>query len=320
MKSVCPTSYDPSAKCPNFEKFVFEILGDDPDLFVFVQMLFGAALIGQSTYKQFLPIFSGQGRNGKDTLLNTISFVMGPQLATAVQSEILLDSGARSSQGPSPDKMKLRGLRLAICNETSQGRRFNTGTTKMLTGAGAISARPLHGQEITFEPSHLLVLMTNHRPAYPPDDYAFRKRIKNVNFPLSFVSEPEAPNERKEILKLGEKLQKEASGILNWLIEGCLEFQRRGCSLIDPEAVKRAGADYLKDVDVIGYFIEDCCTTGPDASVTTKDLYTAYRQWALDSGHKALSKIGFSRYIAKRFESGRDMKARGFLGIGLLSS
>ena len=319
LKSVCPTSYDLDAKCPQFEKFLFQILGDDLDLFNFVQILFGASLIGQSTYKQYLPIFSGQGRNGKDTLIGTIAHVMGKQLAAPVQAELLLDTGTRSSQGPSPDRMKLKGLRLAYCNETSAGKRFNSGVAKALSGGGSISARPLHGQEITFEQSQLLILLTNNRPIPPVDDFAFWQRIKPVHFPLSFVSDPTAPNERKADPKLSEKLKRESSGILNWLVEGCLEYQRQGCLINDCEAVKRTSRDYLKDNDLVGLFIDECCLSDKSARVTVKELYNSYRKWAEESGQRAITKDAFSKYMTKRFDSAKDRNHRYYLGIGLLT-
>jgi len=321
LKSVCTTVYDPTAECPNFKKFLFEVLGDDPDTFIFMQKLLGASLIGQSTYKQYLPIFSGQGRNGKDTLMGVLCHVLGPQLTAPVQSELLLDTRARSSQGPSPDKMKLRGLRIAYCNETSQGKRFNTGTVKVLSGGGQISARPLHGAEVTWEQTQILILMTNNRPSAPVDDYAFWKRIKAVHFPLSFVEDPTGPNERKADPKLSEKIKKEAPGVLNWLIEGCLEYQREGCTLIEPDAVKKACADYLKDVDLIGMFIEDCCLVAKGLYVPTKDIYAKYRDWVLTGGsnNKPVTTTAFSLYLKKRFDSGKTTKGnRCFFGIGLL--
>jgi putative DNA primase/helicase len=327
IRAFCPTTYDPLAECPNFENFLFEIIGDSAEVFLFVQTLFGAALIGQGNLKQYVIIFSGQGRNGKDTLISAIAHTLGSNLASSIQSELLLDSrkGARSSQGPSPDKMRLRGLRLAFCNETSQGQKFNSGMVKMLSGGGQMSARPLHGAEVIWEQTHLLLLMTNHKPSAPVDDYAFWQRIKPVHFPLSFVDDPQEENERKQKPNLSATLKQEAAGILTWMINGCLEYQRQGCALKDPEAVKAESREYLNEVDLIGKFIEECCFKGKTAEVLRAAAYAAYRKWAEENGHWPVSNTAFGTYMNKRFYIDKNKKdsknSRGqriYPGVGLL--
>ncbi|GAB6061156.1 phage/plasmid primase, P4 family [Desulfonatronum parangueonense] len=303
IKSPCPTAYDPGATCPTFENFISTVFEDDPELVRFVQRVFGAALIGQSTYKQFLIILHGQGRNGKDTLLSIIAHVLGNHLAGTIAAELLLDSGKfgrRSSQGPSADIMRLRGLRLAFATETSDGRRFDSGMAKMLSGGGSLTARPPYGRRnIEFEQSQLIFLLTNHRPHAPVDDYAFWKRVKNIPFVLSFVDDPQQPHERLKIADIADQCKAEAPGILNWMIQGCLDYQRNG--LPEPEAVKAATEQYIKDEDLIGHFIEDCCFTGQQFSVKAGALYHRYKEWAVEGNTRPMTATAFGRYMGKRF-------------------
>lgn len=319
IKSPCPTAYDPEATCPTFLHFISTVFEDDPELIRFVQRAFGAALIGQGTFKQYLIILSGIGRNGKDTLCAIILFVLGTHIAGEIPVELLLDSGkygARSSQGPSADLMKLRGMRLGIATETSEGRRFDTGTAKKLTGGGKITARPPYGRRnVEWEQTHMIFLQTNHKPHFPVDDYAFRKRVKPIHFPLSFVDEPDPakPNERQKIADIGERMKPEAPGILNWLITGCLDYQKNG--LPEPDSVKAAMSEYLKDTDIIGHFIDDRCTQAPHFSAKAGPLFHAYREWCAENNHRAVSSTAFGRYIGTRFEKGR----KEYIGIGLLS-
>ena len=94
------------------------------ELISFVQVVIGMALIGISSQKQYLIILSGAGRNGKDTLIAIINYVLGSYLSGPIAPELLLDQGKfgrRASGAPSADIMRLRGLRLAWVSETSQG-------------------------------------------------------------------------------------------------------------------------------------------------------------------------------------------------------
>jgi putative DNA primase/helicase len=56
---------------------------------------------------------------------------------------------------------------------------------------------------------------------------------------------------------LAEKLKAEWPGILQWMVEGCIDWQRRG--LDPPEAVTAATAAYLEAEDAMAAWIEDCC-------------------------------------------------------------
>lgn len=56
---------------------------------------------------------------------------------------------------------------------------MNVNQVKYITGAGRITARPLYGGYIDFEPTHHIMLFTNHTPRVPSEseDYAIWKRL-----------------------------------------------------------------------------------------------------------------------------------------------
>lgn len=150
-------------------------------------------------------------------MLEIIKEVLGSSLAGAIQSELLLNQDRiRSSSGPSPDVMRLRGLRLVWASETQEGRKLDAGKVKLLTGGGELTARAPYGKyEITFSQSHTLFLLTNSKPHAPADDYALWKRLILIPFTMSFVENPQDVNEKKADKYLIEELKKEKEGILN---------------------------------------------------------------------------------------------------------
>jgi putative DNA primase/helicase len=319
IKSPCPTAFDPQAAAPAFDQFLSEIFAGDTELVEFAQRVFGMGLIGESFFKQYLIILSGKGRNGKDTLISIIGHVLGNCLAGPIAPEMLLDSGKfgrRSSSGPSPDLMRLRGLRLAWASETSQGRRFDVGKAKMLTGGGKINARAPYGRrEVEFEQSHLIFLLTNHRPHAPVDDYAFWKRICNIPFTESFVDDPQEPHEHKVDKDILSKLKKEAPGILRWLIEGCLKYQRDG--LQPPNAVRSANEDYRRSEDTMQDFIDEECLVHPNASCKAGKIYERYQEWTRSVGIKPMSLTAFGKQISNRGFTKRVSNGVIYEGIGL---
>ena len=269
----------------------------------------------RSQIEHVLAVLWGEGRNGKDTLLETLINVLG-NLAQPVGAEVLLD-GSKNPNAATPHLYAIRPLRLAWVSETNEGARLDTGQVKLLTGGGTITARPLYGKPINFKPGYLLMLVTNHRPHANADDYALWKRLLLIPFTQSFVDDPKADNEHKRDPHLKDKLALEAPGILAWLVQGCLNWQKDG--LNPPNIVMRATKEYQEEEDLIGHFIEEQCVEGSQMKVKAGDLYNAYKNWAIDYGFKPMSNTAFGNRIGKRFEKDRRNDGIYYIGVGLRS-
>lgn len=285
-----------------WEQTIMDIFNNDAVLVSYIQRLFGYGITGVIS-EHVMPVFWGQGRNGKSMIVETIRHALGP-LAGPVLPEMLLDQGYfRSSGGPSPDIMALKGLRLAFASETDEGRRISSSKVKMLTGGDSLKARNPHDRyETTFQPTHKLFLMTNHKPHADANDFAFWERLHLVPFMLSFVTRvPSAENERAADPGLPAKLRDEAPGILSWLVRGCLEWQQSG--LDPPMLVREATQQYRKDEDLVGEFIDARCMTGDTYSVKATDLYTAFTDWYVENcGARVPSQKKFGTMMGKKFE------------------
>ena len=318
IKTICPTEWEGiDTPAPIWERFLFEIFNKNADLVAYIQRLFGFGLTGLTTEHVF-PIFWGQGRNGKTTMLEALANVMG-QLVGPIQAEMLLDQGRlRSSAGPSADLMALRGRRIAWGNETDEGRRLNAGKLKSLTGGDSITARPPFGKrEITFKPTHTLLLLTNHKPRIAGDEYALWKRLHLVPFPLSFVPDPDPalPNERLVDTRLPQKLEAEAPGILAWLVRGCLEWQKQG--LNPPDAVKAATDEYRSEEDVLGIFLDECCDFSPTATVRAGVLHAEYKRWCEKNGYYPMSMKTFGQRMGARFDKSSGKSRVFYRGLSI---
>jgi putative DNA primase/helicase len=304
--------------CPDWEKSIDDIFLGNADMVAFVQRLLGYALIGE-VREHILPVFWGQGRNGKGTILEVLHSVLG-ELASPIQSELLLDQGrAKSSSGPSPDVMALRGLRLAFASESDENRRFSPSKVKWLSGGDTLVGRHPHDKyETTFKPTHTLFLMTNNRPNAPSDDFAFWERVLLIEFQVSFVRrEPRAENERPADPDLRVKLAAEYPGILAWLVRGCLAYQERG--LDPPESVKTSTAGYRREEDYVADWIDDACELGSGFKEQSAVLYGSFASWWAQTvskrGHPSQRKWGRWMMCGRGFIKERE--AGGFFYHGL---
>ncbi len=254
------------------------IYNNDLEQISFMQRLFGYGLLGVALEHVF-PVLIGRGRNGKSVLVEAISYVMG-DYAGVVPSEMLLDTNRPVNASQSdPTLMSLKGLRLAIASETDEGRKFSAARVKWLTGGDTITARGLYDKHPTeFDPSHLLVLLTNHEPGAPVGDMAFWERCFLIRHLLSFVRrKPEKDFEREADPELPSKLKKEGPAILAWLVRGCLDYQKNG--LNPPSSVISSTKEYRDDEDYIGQFLETCCLIQGGVNVGATDLYVAFTIW-----------------------------------------
>lgn len=317
IKTVCPTEwkglYEP---CPIWDKFIDEILDNVKSMASFIHRIMGCSISG-SVIDHILPIFWGPaGRNGKGTFFDVIRFTCGP-LAEPIKAEMLLEQGRlKHSSSPDSDIMLLRGRRIVWASETDEGRKFNIGKVKWLSGGDILTGREPYGKDqVSFTPTHTLFLMTNNRPKTDPNDNALWQRIHLVEFKTSFIDEPQKPSEKKRDPLLPEKLKAEASGILAWLVRGCLEWQKQG--LNPPREIKEATAAYQRDEDIVGQFISERCTIDLNMYATAGDLYSSYKEWCEEYVYKELSPHKFSDYLLKQFVRDDKGRHRTYRGIGL---
>jgi putative DNA primase/helicase len=317
IKTVCPTEWRGSnVPAPKFERFVSDIMAGDVNKIQYLKRLLGSALPGE-VIDHILPILWGQhGRNGKSVLLEILRFVLGP-LAGPIQAELLLaQKFTRSSAAPSPDLMGLRGKRLVWASEIDEGRKLNAGKVKWLTGADALIGRsPFARREVTFNPSHTLLMITNFKPVVSPDDAALWQRIHLIEFKISFLDNPKGENQRRRNPNIANELKEEAAGIMAWLVAGYIEWKKKGLS--PPDSVLTATEEYKQAEDSIKQFINEMCFVGDGKIARASKLYESYTAFCEESGFKPKGKKKFFITLQAEFKKDRDENGIYYIGLGL---
>lgn len=302
IRSIIPTRYDGlNVPCPQWGKFLHEIFNGQKEVIDFVQRLFGYALTGLCSEHIFV-ILSGQGRNGKSTLLEVMRAVLGGQITGAIPGEMLLSrTVGNSSAGPRADIMHLRGKRIVWASETNEGKSFDISAVKYFVGGDTLTGRSPYGkQQLNFQPTHTLFLATNHRPQAKTDDYAFWQRVVTIDFSLSFVKEPAKDFERQANPRIREILLQEAPGILAWLVRGGLAYVQEG-QLHLPEIVKLTTQRYREAEDTLSEFFQSCCVLGDQLAVQAATLHAVYHEWCKNNGYDPMTLKRFGMKMQKRF-------------------
>lgn len=275
LTKVMPVEYDPAAKCPRFDAFLQQI---QPNIEMrrFLQRWFGLSMSGLDIQK--LAFFHGGGANGKSVLVDLMARMMGDYAATA-KIESLTGKNKKSGSDSQPDLIPLIGARFVRTSEPEEGERLQEGLVKALTGGEPMMVRALYTDMITFQPIFKLTISGNHLPDIRGGDDGIWRRLMLVTFPVQIPEKKRIP--KKE---LDEILWAERSGILNWLINGLLDYLSGG--LREPEEVMSATEGYRKDSDPIGTFLGDATVvTGYEGDfMSGRELMEAFNFWIEERG------------------------------------
>ena len=202
-------------------------------------------------------------------------------------SQTLIANGGNSI---GDDLVDLIGARLITVSETEEGQSLAEAKIKQMTGGDRLKGRPLYGSHIQFNIIGKLWLATNSLPQINNTDHGIWRRIKAIPFNRTFSAEEQDKN-------LSDKLLKELPGILNWAIEGCLDWQNNG--LQTPDIVEAQVAEYRISMDSISQFIQDECEVDKDHSCAASKFFQAYRDWCSGAGRKPQSQTAFKRALEK---------------------
>ncbi len=302
LTQLCPTPYSAVAVSDRWEQFLKEVFRDDGDLIRFIQRFLGYCLTG-NVREQILPIFWGDGANGKSTLLNAFIDVLGQDYAMQATPELLMAS--KHDRHPT-ERADLFGKRFVSTVETAQGRQLNETLVKQLTGGERIRARRMRQDFFEFDPTHKIVLCTNHKPSIQGADHAIWRRIACVPFKRRFDG-----NEVDRTLP--DKLRQESQGILAWAVQGCLDWQRSGLAI--PKVVAETTDEYRREENVIERFVNECCDTLPFLRVRFKDFYERLSDFCHDDGCKVPERRQVGSWLKTRFQE-KSSNGRVYEGIG----
>ena len=187
-----------------------------------------------------------------------------------------------------------------------------------MTGGDPIRARDLYTREFTFSPHFKVSLASNFKPVIRDTSVAMWDRVRLIPFDVYF-----ADAQRDKDLEA--KLRAELPGILNWAVEGCLDWQRNG--LQDPTIVTGATDEYRRESDSVTQFLLDCTIQDSTSNSTTPtvgatELYGAYSRWCETAwGEKPLPQRMFGQEMTRRgYKRSKGRVGVTYVGVGLAVS
>ncbi|MFM9966051.1 MAG: phage/plasmid primase, P4 family [Planctomycetaceae bacterium] len=281
--SSLPYDYSPQAECPLWLETLDDICPrlDDADRRIqIVQEFFGDCLMPWDMSFETFAIFVGNGGNGKSTILNGLTHVLG----TENVSNVLLEGFTKDAH-----LFELSGKLANVASEIHRLPRVEEATLKALVSGEPRQVDRKYKRPVTMFPTAKLVFGTNHLPPFSDTSHGLWRRMLLVPFRRRFVGELCELARKQRILD-------ELPGILVWALKGALRLMSQGgfsqCVVCD-----RARDEYRHDSDVFLQFVDECCELVPDHDILTRDLYAAYREFAIECGRQPKGSSEFGRQV-----------------------
>lgn len=257
-----PVKYDSNAKCPKIQKFLKEITypEDIPTLQEF---------IGYCLYRRYnihkACMLLGEGKNGKSTLINLITKLLGKHNVSNKELQELIYQRFAVS--------KLYGKLLNASADISDKALNKTGKFKELTGEDRIDAEIKFKDSFSFVNYAKFMFSANKLPPANDDSYAFYRRWILISFPNTFTG-------KKCDKDLLDKLssENELSGLLNWGLEGLKRLLTQGDFTYN-KSVDEVTEQYKKLSDPEYAFVKENIKCMDGVYISKDEVWQRYTDW-----------------------------------------
>ena len=291
MTKIIPFDYFPDAQCPKWLGFLDYAIQNKETIY-WMQKALGLSLSGR--VDKVIPLMYGKPGTGKSTFSETMLKIFGDYGHKTSLDAFSSGDFERAGDKPNSRLKDLRGARFVVANETKDGQKLDVSLMKDISGGDTLNPRGQHAHEAEkWIPTHTFWIYGNHKPSIGVDDAMF-ERVCIIDF-IGLIT----PEKKRKMDDVISDFLTEASGILNWMVQGYQMWVREGLQKTD--AIKRATDEYRDEEDIFKQFIEECMEFGSDFKILKDTLKTKFDIYCSKETNKK-STMGKSK-ITRRLKS-----------------
>ncbi len=290
-RTQLPVDWRPQAHCPNFLKFLCEILPDSADRRMVLEEM--ASCLWRSGELQKAYMWVGDGANGKSTLAAVLTALLGARNVSHVPLQSLESNRFASAE--------LDGKLVNIYSDISDNELHYTGRLKSL-----IASDPVMAEKKGKNPFDLLwlgkmIYSANKLPQVQDTTDAFFRRWIITEFNRKFEGE-HANSAIINILTIPDEL----SGLLRILVAIAARIMMRGRLSRSP-TTEQLRAEWGQRAEPVAAFIHDSLIANQAAFVSKKDVYTAYMAWCQRQNFVPCGNRTFNERLSARMPIREDV-------------
>ncbi len=288
LSKICNAEFKEDATSERWLKFLDEVMQGNKLKIKYLQVILGYALTGDTKEEKCFLLYGKTTRNGKSTLVETISYMLGESegYALSMRPETLAVKKNNDSRQANSDIARLKGCRFLNASEPPKRMLLDDSQLKVLTGRDQVTARNLYQKDFQFFPSFKLFINTNYLPLIRDNKLFESERINVITFDKHF-EEWEQDKTLKDKLKQPDSL----SGILNWCLDGLKMYQEEGIK--PPEEIRVANNEYKFSSDKIANFIRECLEEDVNVNCAASEVFVRYKEWCKENEYGIENKKNF---------------------------
>lgn len=278
-----PYDYKPEAPvCETVTGVISRIAGGDQEIIDLLYEAMGNCFYLLNSYRGAIMLYGPNGNNGKSTLLNLISQLVGMENASFLS---LQDTAERFKL------IGLYGKAVNIGDDISSNYFPDTERFKMLVTGGTVSAEHKGQDPVHFKPYAKLFFALNGLPPVSDKSKAYFSRVLLIPLTQDF-------SKNKDVtLKDKQWSQEEMEYLTRLAIDGLKRLINQG-DFTRPECVVEALADYEAENNPVNGFLEEY---GKIDGKPTELVYYDFCRWCERNGHRNVpTRTRFTREVTQQ--------------------
>ena len=290
-----PIYFDADATCPKFEKYLDSCFGGDERRITHVLEMMALCFIKKTIIQKGFVNY-GIGKNGKTTLMNILTSMLG---MFNVASRPMQDFQGNQFIG-----YELRGKNAVISGDAGTEPLSKTGMIKALLGGDYIRCEQKNKNPFLFLPYCTLIFTFNELPPVNDASDGFARKIQTIHWDKKFYG--------KDMDRSVDNLQydsAEKSGIFNKLLP-IMSRLLKDKKLTDESTVEETKEVWLSRSDSFFRFKKEKIVMGVKHRVEVDKVKEKYEKFCEENGMTALRERALFTKISQMLNGAKPLKTR----------
>lgn len=313
--SKLPYNYNSEADCPEFKKFLTDVLPDESQQKLIWEW-FGYNLLSDVNFGKALMLI-GEGANGKSVITTVLVQLLGSENTTSVG----LDAFDHKRTFP---LAAMTGKLANIVEDVNEIQKVPEGILKSIITGGQLTVERKNNHPQTVVLTAKQTFAANNFPRFSDNTDGIYRRF--IVLPMTKqILDPNQQDKRLVDPKFWQE-SGELSGVLNEALKGLARLLKQGHFTVS-ESSSLALSMHRLDNNPARQFLTDNYHKGVEADeIFTAEVYEAYKEFCAANGYHAFGASKFSKEVQRTFNSAKrsqSMKAhprtkkRGYYYMGL---